>query len=61
MLFYRAGRLLQIVGMVLLPIAIAGELSPDHHLDLRQSLTLSGIGIAVFAIGYLVQQIGRPR
>jgi hypothetical protein len=61
MLLYRAGRALQIVGMVLLPVAIAGELAPGGPLDLRASLTLSGIGVAVFALGYLLQQAGRPR
>jgi hypothetical protein len=61
MLLYRAGRALQIVGMILLPIAIAGELAPEHPLDLRSSLTLSGIGVAIFALGYLMQQAGKPR
>jgi hypothetical protein len=59
MLLYKAGRVLQVVGMILLPVAIAGNLAPEQPLDLRASLTLSGIGVAVFAIGYLLQQAGR--
>ena len=61
MLLYRAGRALQILGMILLPIAIAGNIAPEQPLDLRMSLTVSGVGVAVFVIGYLMQQAGRPR
>jgi len=61
MLLYKAGRVLQVIGMIVLPVAIAGNLAPEQPLDLRQSLTLSGIGVGVFALGYLLQQIGRPK
>jgi drug/metabolite transporter (DMT)-like permease len=59
-MLYRLGRLLQIVGMAILPVAVVGNLVPDHPLDLRQSLTFSGVGIVIFIIGYLLQQAGRP-
>jgi hypothetical protein len=61
-LLYKLGRLLQIVGMVLLPLAVAGNLVPEeaHRIDLRTSLTISGIGVAVFGLGWLLQQAGRP-
>lgn len=58
-MLYKIGRLLQIVGLILLPLAIAGNLSPERTLDLRQSLTLSAIGIIVFGAGYFLQQAGR--
>jgi hypothetical protein len=58
-MIYKLARLLQLAGMTILPVAIAGELA--HSLDLRQSLTLSGIGVAVFALGWLLQQGTRPR
>jgi hypothetical protein len=61
MFLYRVGRALQIVGMILLPVAIAGNVAPEQPLDLRASLTLSGAGVAVFFVGYLIQQAGRPR
>jgi hypothetical protein len=61
MFLYKLGRFLQVVGMVLLPLAVAGNLSPRNTLDLRTSLTLSGIGICVFFTGYLLQQNSRPR
>jgi hypothetical protein len=57
---YRLGRLLQVIGMILLPLAVAGNLSPQNTLSLRESLMLSGVGVAVFALGWLIQQAGRP-
>jgi hypothetical protein len=61
MLLYKAGRFLQVVGMIVPLVAIAGNLVPEQPLDLKASLTLSGIGIAIFMVGNLLQQAGRPR
>jgi hypothetical protein len=58
---YKIGRLLQIVGMILVPLAIAGNLKPDNPMDLRESLTLSGVGVGIFVLGYGLQEWGRPR
>jgi len=58
-MLYKLGRLLQILGMILLPLAIAGNLSPEPPLDLRESLTLSALGILVFGLGYFLQQASR--
>ncbi len=57
---YKIGRLLQILGLVLLPIAIAGNLAGEK-LDLKESLTLSGLGMLIFFAGWLVQQGSRPQ
>ncbi|HZY88980.1 MAG TPA: hypothetical protein VFE78_29415 [Gemmataceae bacterium] len=61
-LLYKVGRLLQVVGMVLLPLAVSGNLVPEeaHRMDLRTSLALSAVGVAVFGLGWLLQQAGRP-
>ena len=58
-ILYRLGRVLQLLGMLLLPLAIAGNLSPENGLDLKQSLAISGVGVAVFIVGYLIQNAGR--
>ena len=59
-MLYKLGRSLQIVGLIVLPLAIAGNLAPEPQgIDLRTSLTLSGVGIVIFAMGYLLQQMGR--
>jgi hypothetical protein len=60
-MLYTLGRLLQLVGLFLLPVAIAGNLAPGQPLDLKASLTLSAVGIVVFYIGRLIQQSGRPQ
>jgi hypothetical protein len=60
-ILYRLGRTLQIVGMLLLPLAVAGNLSPEKTLSLKESLMLSGAGICVFILGWLLQQAGTPR
>jgi uncharacterized membrane protein YGL010W len=58
-MLYKLGRLFQLVGLLILPLAIAGNLAPNQPLDLRSSLTLSGVGIGVFALGWLIQQAGK--
>jgi hypothetical protein len=58
-MIYKLGRVFQLIGLILLPLAIAGNLSPDRPLDLRASLSLSAVGIVIFGMGYLLQQAGR--
>ena len=60
-MLYRLGRLLQLVGMVVLPLAIVAQIAPDHQISLGTSLTFSGIGVAIFFMGWLIQQAGRRR
>jgi len=56
---FALGRLLQLTGLILLPVAIAGNLV-DERLTLMQSLTLSALGVLVFSLGWLLQQGARP-
>jgi hypothetical protein len=58
-MLYKCGRLLQLLGMLILPVAIAGNLVPGEPLSLGNSLKLSGVGVAVFALGWLLQQTGK--
>jgi hypothetical protein len=60
-MLYRLGRLLQLVGMVLLPVAIAGNLMPDEPLNLKTSLAVSFVGVLVFGVGWLLQEAGKRR
>jgi hypothetical protein len=55
-MLYKIGRFLQLVGLLLLPLAIAGNLSPENPLSLGASLTLSSVGILIFFAGWLLQQ-----
>jgi hypothetical protein len=50
---YRLGRLLQFVGLLILPFGIASELV--GRVGLGQSLLIAGAGALVFYVGFLVQ------
>jgi hypothetical protein len=56
---YKLGRFLQLVGLILLPVAMAGNLAPDTPLSLWRMLLLAGIGVALFALGRVIQNTGR--
>jgi hypothetical protein len=58
-MLYSIGRFLQMAALLILPIAVAGNVA--EKIDLRDSLTLSGVGVVVFIIGWLLQQFGRPQ
>jgi hypothetical protein len=61
-MLYRLGRALQVVGMLILPVAIAGNLAGEPPpLNLWASLKLSGVGVVVFIIGYGIQQLGKQQ
>ncbi len=50
---YRLGRLLQLVGLFVLPFAIASQLM--DKVGLGQSLLIAAAGAAVFYVGVQVQ------
>ncbi len=59
-MLYRVSRFLQLVGLVLPLVAIAGNIAREDEINLKVSLTISGIGIALFFVGWLLQQRTRP-
>jgi hypothetical protein len=59
-MLYRVGRFLQVVGMVTLPLAIAGQLVPENPMSVGTMMTLTGVGVGVFVLGWLLQQGARP-
>lgn len=56
----RLGRTLQLAGLIIVPIAVAGNLAEIANaqtaLTLKESLMLSALGGAVFLVGWLLQQ-----
>jgi hypothetical protein len=58
-MLYSIGRVLQFAGLVILPVAIAGEVA--QRLDLKESLSLSALGCLAFLIGWSIQQFGAKR
>jgi len=58
-MLYKLGRLLQFAGLVILPVAIAGDMA--GKVEFKHSLAISFVGILVFFTGWLLQQGARPR
>ena len=56
---YKLGRFLQLAGLIVLPVAIAGNAS--ERLDLKDFLLLSAVGMGIFLLGWLLQQSSRPQ
>lgn len=57
-MLYRIARILQLGGLLLLPMAIAGDVA--LKLTLKQSLSLSAVGVIAFIIGWSLQQFVKP-
>jgi len=57
-MLYKIGRLLQLVGLILPPIAVAGNIA--EKLTLWQSLSISAAGMLVFYLGWLLQHTVKP-
>jgi hypothetical protein len=53
---YQLGRALQLVGLLVLPIAIAGQAT--NSMTLGRMLTWAGVGVLIFGLGWLLQQAG---
>jgi hypothetical protein len=60
-MLYKFGRVLQLLGLLLLPVAIAGNVAREDQINLKVSLTISAVGVLIFVLGWLLQQSGRPR
>ena len=58
-MLYNLGRVLQLVGLIILPIAMAGEAA--ESLTLGRMLMWACVGIAVFMCGRMVQQTAGKR
>jgi hypothetical protein len=60
-MLYRIGRLLQIAGMIVLPIAIAGNVARPDEVNLGTMLSLTVFGVILFYLGREIQHAGRPK
>ncbi len=58
-MMYSLARLLQIVGLVLLPIALAGNAA--DRLTLKDMLLVAGTGMVVFFAGVQLQKMTKGR
>jgi hypothetical protein len=60
-MLYKLGRVLQIAGMLILPIGMVGNIIRPEQITVQESLTIAVVGLVVFAAGWLLQQVGRSR
>lgn len=58
---YQVGRFLQVVGMLVMPAGMVGNIVDPLRVDLKTSLLVAGAGIVLFTLGYLIQQASKPR
>jgi hypothetical protein len=54
-MLYKLGRFLQLLGLLILPIAIAGNVAREEQIDLKVSLIMSSVGILLFFVGWMIQ------
>lgn len=57
--FYQAGRVFQFIGLIVLPLAISGNVA--EKLNLKESLIMSGVGMVIFFFGWLLQEAFKPK
>jgi hypothetical protein len=60
-MLYKLGRALQIVGMIVLPVGMAGNIVRPEQISVQESLAIAGVGVAIFIVGWLIQQAAKPR
>jgi len=60
MILYKLGRFLQLLGLLIAPAGVAFNVADPVGVSVKTSLLIAGAGIAIFILGYLLQQAGRP-
>lgn len=53
-MIYHVGRLMQFAALIILPLAVMGELM--HQISLKTELIMASIGIAIFVLGRMLQK-----
>lgn len=57
---YRLGRFLQLLGLLIAPVGVAGNLARPGQVSEWQELAILGGGVIVFGVGWLVQRGAKP-
>jgi hypothetical protein len=58
-MLYKLGRFLQLLGLLIMPAGVAGNLARQSDVDVKMVLGIAAAGIVVFFVGWLMQQAGR--
>jgi len=59
-MLYRLGRFLQLLGLALLPVAMAGQIIRPKEITLWHMLGIAGAGVMIFYLGWLLQRGAPP-
>ncbi len=58
---YRLGRFLQLMGLLIAPVGLAGNLANRDQVGTGIELGILAGGIGVFVLGWLLQRGSRPQ
>jgi hypothetical protein len=58
---YRLGRFLQLLGLLIAPVGLAGNLANPDRVSEGKELGILAAGILVFAVGWLLQRGAKPQ
>ena len=58
---YRLGRFLQVLGLLIAPVGLAGNLAHPDQVNEWRELGILGGGIIIFGIGWLLQRGAKPQ
>ncbi len=54
-MLYRLGRFLQLMGLLIVPVGVAGNLARPEEVTVKTSLAIALFGGSVFFLGWLIQ------
>ncbi len=57
----KLGRVLQLAGLLIVPLAMAGNLTNPGVVGIWPMLAIAAAGVGVFFLGWLLQQMGRSK
>lgn len=58
-MLYKLGRFLQILGLIITPVGISGNIARPEEITVKTSLLIALLGGAVFFVGWLIQGWGK--
>ncbi len=59
-MLYKFGRFLQLLGLLILPVGVAGNLARPEEVSVKTTLVIAVAGVGVFYLGRLLQRTGQP-
>ena len=59
-MLYKLGRFLEILGLIIVPVGVSGNLARPDDVTVKTTLLIAGAGVGVFYAGRLLQRAGEP-